>query len=295
MKSVWLVALSVSAALLLSAADARGQPSLLGAKAGDAYEITRDLDTSQQGKNGSTASSHDHDVIVERVIGARADGLELEYDLPNHTPAKERADQWRFPARVFEPFGGSLQLLNRPELETRVEAWLKAAKWTRAVCGHWIFTWNAFRIDCDPDSVVATIKAFDLGPSGLHEGALYQTLEARHPAPIARKTSGPDGAIFTVELEVDPDAVRRSRAESDVAVGEIMHKPVALDAALRERAKEAVSGTTAITLDTDRAGNVQRRTKVTKVEIKGVDGEVETSTGTETLTRRLLSGRAAHR
>jgi hypothetical protein len=293
MKSAWIAALST--ALLLSATNGQAQPSLLGAKAGEAYEITRVLDTSKQGTNGSTGSSHDQDVIVERVVGLRADGLELEYDLPSETPAKTRADQWQFPARVFEPLGGSLQLLNRPELEARVEAWLKAAKWTRAVCGHWIFTWNAFRIDCDPDSVVATIKAFGLGPSGLHEGVPYQAPEARRPVPIARKTSGPDGAIFTVELEVDPDGVRRSQAESDVVVGEIMHKPVILDTALRERAKEAVSGTISITFDTDRAGNVQRRTKVIKVEIKSADGDVETNTATETLTRRLLSGRAAHR
>jgi hypothetical protein len=99
------------------------------------------------------------------------------------------------------------------------------------------------------------------------------------------------GEIFTVELPVDPDAVRRARAESDVAVGEIMRKPVSLDAALREQEREIVSGTISVEFETDSAGNVRRRTKVTKLDITGPDGRSEARTVTETLERRLISQR----
>jgi hypothetical protein len=92
-------------------------------------------------------------------------------------------------------------------------------------------------------------------------------------------------------MPVDPDAVRRGRAESDVVVGEIMKKPVSLDAALRERAREIVSGTISVTFETDPTGIVRRRTKVTKLYIKGPDGRSETETVTETLERRLISRR----
>jgi hypothetical protein len=68
-----------------------------------------------------------------------------------------------------------------------------------------------------------------------------------------------------------------------------MKKPVSLDAALLERAREIVSGTISVTLETDPAGNVRRRTKVTKLDIKGPDGRSETQTVTETLERRLIS------
>ena len=84
---------------------------------------------------------------------------------------------------------------------------------------------------------------------------------------------------------------RLTSAESDVVVGEIMDKPVSLDAALRERAREIVSGTISVTFETDPAGNVRRRTKVTKLDIKGPDGRSETRTVTETLERRLISRR----
>jgi hypothetical protein len=182
-------------------------------------------------------------------------------------------------------------LLNGPELEARVDDWLKAAGWNRIVCGHWIFTWNTFRIDCDPQSVIKTVESFDLTSADLREGAPYQDPEAHAPGTLARKPAGSGGAIFAVEMPVDPDAVRRARAESDVVVGEIMKKPVTLDTALRERAKETVSGTISVAFEVDSAGSVRRRTKVTKLDIKRPDGR-ETETVIETLERRLISRRS---
>jgi len=90
-------------------------------------------------------------------------------------------------------------------------------------------------------------------------------------------------------MEIDPNAVRRARAESDVVVGEIRRKPKTMDVALRERVKETVSGTISVAFQTDAAGNVRRRTKVTKLDIKLPDGGSETETVTETLERRLIS------
>jgi hypothetical protein len=132
----------------------------------------------------------------------------------------------------FGPFGGPGQLLNGTELETRVEGWLKAAGLPRTACGHWYFTWNAFRIECDPQSVLKTVQAFDLRSVDVREGAAYQESDVRGSGTLARKAGGLDSAIFSVEMPVDPDAFRRVRAESDVVVGEIMKKPVSLDGAL---------------------------------------------------------------
>ena len=277
------------AALLLPAIVARAGALSPASQVGDTYEITLAKDSVQQGSDGSSGSSHDKDTIIERVIGLRADGLELRYDLPNAATADERARNWQFPARVLKPFGGPAQLLNGPELEARVDDWLKAAGWPRTVCGHWIFTWNAFRIECDPQSVIKMVQSFDLRSADLREGAPYQETEARGSGKLARKAAAPDGAIFAVEMPVDPEAVRRARAESDVVVGEIMNKPVSLDAALHERAGEIVSGTISVAFETDPAGNVRRRTKVTKLNITGPDGRSETETITETLERRLIS------
>jgi hypothetical protein len=279
------------AVLLLAAIVAHADPSPLAPQVGDTYELSLTRDSAQQGSDRSSGSSHDKDTIIERVIGLRADGLELQYDLPNAATADERARNWQFPARVFKPFGGPAQLLNGPELEARVDDWLKAAGWTRTVCGHWIFTWNAFRIECDPQSVIKTVQSFDLRSADVREGTSYQDTEARGPGKLAKKAGESGGVIFSVEMPVDADAVRRARAESDVAAGEIMGKPVSLDAALRERAKEIVSGTISVAFETDSAGNVRRRTKVTKLDITRSDGRSETETVAATLERRLISRR----
>jgi len=127
-----------------------------------------------------------------------------------------------------------------------------------------------------------------LRPDDLRNGAMYQDSGARAPTPFSQKAVGSDGSTFVVEMAVDPDAVRRERAESDVVVAEITRKSLTLDAALRARSAEQISGTIIISFDTDSAGQVRRRTKITRLEIKGADGKSETQTVTETVERRLF-------
>lgn len=278
---------------LFLANTARSEPPPSASKIGDEYEISNRYETSEQASDGSSGSSNGRDVLLERVVGVRDGGLELEYDLPKDT-AEDRARSWEFPARVFKPNNGSPQLLNGRELESRVDGWLKAAGWTRAACGHWIFTWSAFRIECDPQSVLKTVEAFDLRSAVIRDGAPYQDIGAKGTGTLTRKAAGPSGATFAVVMEIDPDTVRRARANSDVMVGEIMQKPVTLEAALRKHANETVTGTISVTFDTDPAGNIRSRTKVTKVETRAPDGRSESRTVTETVERHLVSGRAAH-
>ncbi len=291
MQMTWSGLTGMAAALLLPAILARAEASFPAPRIGDTYAITLTKDSAQHGSNKSSGTSHDRDTIIERVIGVRTEGLELEYDLPSTVTADDRARTWEYPFRVFKPFDGPAQLLNGPELEVRIDAWLKAAGLPRSACGHSYFTWNAFRIECDPLSTLKTVQAFDLRSIDAREGAAYQEAEAHDPGMLALKTRGVDGAIFTVELAVDPNAFRRARAESDVVVGEIMNKPVSLDEAMLRRKEEIIAGTIAVELETDSAGNVRRRKKVTQLNITGPDGPAETETVTETLERRLISRR----
>ena len=151
--------LAVTLALLVPAFAARAEPQ--ASRAGDVYEITTDREASGETAGGeSTGSSHDRDAIIERVVAVRGDGLELEFDLPKEATADDRARTWQFPVRVLKPAQGPMQLLNRPELEARIDTWLKAASLTRAACGQWYFTWSAFQIQCDPQSVIGGIEPF---------------------------------------------------------------------------------------------------------------------------------------
>jgi hypothetical protein len=277
--------------LFLPTMAAHAEPTQRSIQIGDIYEITRTRDSSSQGSDASSGSSHDQDTLIERIEVVRPDGLEVVYDLPQQTTADERQQTWQFPARMFELREGQVQLLNAPELEKRVDAWLKWGKMSREACGHWIFTWNAFKIECDPQSVIGMVQEFDPRMRDLRDGALYRDAHALRPVPLTMKVGSSEGSTFTASLEIDPKSVQRDRAAADVVIGEITRKPVTLDAALVERSKEAVAGTIEVTIDADAGGNVSRLTKITKSQTKKPDGSVQTETVTETIERRLVSSR----
>jgi hypothetical protein len=275
-------------ALALSGLASSTSPAFAAPRVGDVYEIAMVRESTEQGTDGSSGNSHDQDTISERVLAIRPDGLELEYDLPKDATQEDRQSSWQFPARVFRPHRGPAQLLNRSELEARVDPWLKKAGWSRGVCGHWIFTWNGFQIECDPQAVIKLIEAFDVTVPDLRDGAAYQEAGTLGSAPLTRKAAGPERATFSAQLKVDPDAVRKAEAETDVAVGEITRKPVTLEAALRSRGREVVSGTVAVTFDADPTGYVRGKTKITQLEIKDSKGRSETRTVTQTIDRKLI-------
>lgn len=253
---------------------------------GDEVVIRKSYETSNEASDGSSSgSSSGHDSLLERIVAVRDDGRELIYDLPKSATKEDRARSWQFPAHVFQPNHGTVKLLNRDDLEARLVIWLKSAGWDRSVCGRLIFTWNAFRIECKPESVIDTINAFDLRAGDIREGAPYSDDDATAPGTLVRRASLPKVETFTAELEVNPDVVLRARAKLDVAVGELMQKPVSLEAALLERRKEDVSGNLSVTLDIDDAGQVIRRVRVVRLKTKRPDGSTETETKTETVER----------
>jgi len=278
-------------ALLLQAPNIDPQDAQTGARVGDVYEIRIRQETAENSSDGlSSGSSHSRSTLMERVIAVRDTGVELEFDLPAEATPEDRARIWQYPARVLQPPRGALQLLNGPELEGRVDAWLRAAGLPREACGRWYFTWNAFQIECDPQSVIQGLARLDLRVEDLRDGAPYQDPSSRGPAPLRRQPPDRDGAIFVVELEVDPEAARRERAEADIVVAEITRgERISLETALQARSTERISGTMTITFETDDAGRVRRRTKVTRLEIVEASGTRETHTSTETVERQLVA------
>lgn len=255
-------------------------------KIGQEVEIRKSYKTVETTDDGSSnGSSNGHDTIVERVLAVRDDGVELVFDLPKSMTNNDRKRTWQLPARVFRSNDGSLKLLNADELNGRLEEWLKAAKWDRSACGKWIFTWNAFYIECDPQSVLKTISAFDLSSAGISEGKPYSEMGTLGAGTLILDKSSATSTTLRTELEIDSEYVRRSSAESDVVVGEIMQKPVNLDDAIKARSSEKVSGTVTVTLELDGSNRFKRKIKVTKLTVKKPDEPTEHRTSTETVER----------
>lgn len=261
-------------------------------RVGDTFEIRHEYETEDKTEDGtSSGSSSGHTTILERVTEIRADGLELEYDFPSDTSEGDRSREWQFPARIFRPFSGTPQLLNRADLEARRDAWLRKWKIDPGVCGSWYFTWNAFKVECDPQSIVAGLEEYNLWMFGLDEGVPYRTPQALEAAPLKR-VPGSNPPTFVAEFTVDPDKLRQERAEADVVFSQITGKPRPLEETLRARSSEKISGTIAVTFYTDGSGQVQQRTELVKLNIRGADGTVETKTRTETVRRHLISARS---
>ncbi|HMO75828.1 MAG TPA: hypothetical protein PKD99_02130 [Sphingopyxis sp.] len=284
----WIGIAGVIVAICTSHAAAWAQSSPASPKAGEEYELSKSYETRNKGSDGSSGSSRGRDGLLERILDVSEAGIEAEYDLPKDVTTENRASYWQFPARVLKTPDGSMRLLNPEELEARVDPWLKAANWTRAVCGRMIFTWNAFRIECDPQAVIETIMAFDLDTPVVVEGAPYQEDMARTPGTLTKKAARPDGETFTAEMEINPDAVHRSRAETDVLVGEIIGTAVTFEDALGKRSQEKVSGTIRVLLETDSVGRTWRKTTTSKLMTTRPDGVSEEDESTETVERRRI-------
>ena len=253
-------------------------------KVGDRWIITSSQTSAETGNDDSSSSSQDNDVIAERVIAVRADGVELVYDLPQDTGARERAATWQLPVRVFKPLNGPIQLLNEAELESRVDGWLKKAKWTRAACGKVGFTWTAFRVECDPKSALLIVDHFAL-PDTLAVGDMVTDPKSRTPLPLARGANEKGEPSLAAQLMIDPDQIRRDRAQTQVAVAEITGKPISLDSALVAEQLVKPSGTITLSYDLDSSERVWRRTKVTRIRIAGPGNRITNEITTQVIER----------
>ena len=284
--AVTVVAAVLAIGSLQSCAQVTRPPPL--DKVGDTYKLRLER-SSERSQNGSSSNSNSRIARVERVVALQPDGIVLEFDLPGETADKDRTREWQFPARVLKRPDGSLELLNSDELEARSAAWLDWAGLDRSACGQWGFTWTAIKIECDPQSVISQIQPFDLRPSNLAEGAPYKEQGAEGPSPLDVIPQESGGAIFQVEMEVDPDFFRRQRAESDVIVAEITGRGAStLEEALQTRSQDRISGTIVTEFETDAAGRVVRKTIVVRVETQRPDQTVESRTTTQTVHREMV-------
>lgn len=280
--------MSLLVALMLPAFPAQAESRQPTERVGEEYEVIRSYETNQQSSSGSTGSSNGRTVIRERVLAVRENELELEYDHSKEITAAERARDWQLPARVLKSTDGQVRLLNENELKKRVDSWLQAAKLPRKVCGSWYFTWNAFRVECDPRTVLKLVEELDLTSVDLRDGAAYRDDQASEPALLRREAGTDHRVVYKSVNKIDPNVVRRARAEMDVVTGEIMREPVTLEAALSKRSKEVVSGTISVTFEVDASGQPLRRIKVTEVETRESDGSFDRQTSKETVERRLV-------
>ena len=259
---------------------------------GEVYEIHTSYETSEEGSDGSTGTSSGHDAIIVKILKVTDEGLELEYDTPvdyhditAEKKALAREQFWQFPARIFEPAGEPKQLLNAADLEKRLDIWLSAAKIERSLCGRWYFTWDAFKVECDPQSVLVQIEAFDPAVRTISDGIAYPDDGALTPIILKQKGSGIAALTFTGRTSVDADKLRKAAAEQQVITGQILRNEISMEDALKQRNDDTISGTVTLTIEVNEKGEVVKRTRDTDVTTVTPDG-VSTKRTTKTVTER---------
>lgn len=287
--SSWALTL---AAITLFQPRAHSTEAITHDRAGDVYEIRLEREYRSEG-DGSSGSSRSRMALIERVIEVRDNGVALEFDLPPEASPKVRAQSWQFPVRVFKASDGSLELPNFSNLETRMLSWLESSGLDKSACGKWIFTWTAAMIECDPKSVLMLLEPFDLRLKNLREDTDISEKGALNPAPLSASPKDSGGLTFVAEFEVDPEEIRRQRAEADVAAADITgDEPLQPETALQKRSSEKITGTIRTTIETDDFGRVTRRVRVSQVDVELEDGSMERQITTETVTRSSVSGEA---
>lgn len=264
---------AVLAIAFLAASAVRAQDATPTDRVGDTYELSLRSNRQSTASNGSSGASNSGGALVERVTAIRPDGLELEFDLPADATPQDRARDWQWPVRVLWRSDAGMELLNTAELEQRITAWLTAMNIPREACGQWGFSWTAYKIECDPYSVLDTIKVYDLRTP--LDGAGIGAASA-------------NGASIIVETPVDEAEVLRDLAEMDAIVSRISGDAPEAAAARAGRAVVQASGTRTVTRESDAEGRPVRQVERVQLETVTASAVTETRTTTQTVTRRLI-------
>lgn len=248
------------------------------------YESRAQSETSSGGKSSSNSSS----AVLERNIGNREGGLELEYSFPQENVPLIEA--WKFPARVLKVPGSSIELLNTSEIESRLENFLDQNPDVRKLCGETIFTWDAFDIHCNASHVLDIIKFYDLHFGELSEGKLYNEPGMVEAVPLTLKSSSKDMQVFQANLTADPEHLQTEYETSmkKVAniVGDSFESVISSDLELKDGDKPTFSGTRIVTIEVASTGLVVRLEREIITIIKGGANFQETQTTKQVLERR---------
>lgn len=235
---------------------------------------------------GSEGSSRGHSTLVERILRAGKSGVLIEYDFSKDTTEEERLPEWRYPARILIELNGTARLMNADELETRNSDWRSRANISDDACGLWYFTWNAFKVECDPNSVIADLEAFRLPILHLNEGVEISEPGAVGAEPLLLTHKNPHR--FRADFDLDPEVIRQARAEEDVIVSQILGgDPITFEQALERRAEEEISGRLTTTLELDNQGRVVKRNRLSTIFIALPDGLSERQTSSQTTIREI--------
>lgn len=250
--------------------------------------IVYESQTRSNSSMGGGGSSQTNSAILERRIGKRDGGLELEYSFSQSDIPK--IESWKLPARVLVVPGSSIELLNESEISTRLNSFLDKNLEIRKQCGEVVFTWTAFEIHCDTDHVIDLIESYNLHLGSLYESKLYEEKDTIAPAPLKRVSVDGNNLAYEVELKLDPIYLQKEYEKTIEQVaqitGESVSSVMSSSLKLTDNEKPKFSGTRLVTIETSPSGLVVKIKRETTTTIIGGGTFRETRSQNETLKRQ---------
>lgn len=251
--------------------------------AGTVFKV--EVKYSNRGTNGSSSG---HTSLIERVIEVNSSSIVLEYDLPPGIPEKQKQTYWQWPAIVELNPNGSILLRNFHEIQQRNENWRIEAGFPKSTCGQWYFTWNAFKIECDPNSVIDELEPFLLHYGNISEGKSVNEPGTLTPAPLKRTEKGENS--FEAQFLIDPEFVRKSYVEQELIAAQILgEEATTLEEMISAQRRNEIEGTSTLNLELDIVGRVVLRKRTSSVEIVTRNSETQFNESIQTTTRTLIN------
>lgn len=260
-----------------------GNASASPLRAGDVFQIERRYVTENHSTDGSSGPSSGSDVVEIRVVSTDETGTIFELDHASGVDAASRERNWTYPARIWRPRNGPSQLLNGDELTGRLNAWLTRANWTREMCGRLLFTWNLFRIECDPASVLPEFDAWF--PEDPVDGGDYQHPLALHTAQLTLLDNAQLGFSLAANLPMDAALAMSADRKTESTVVELLGREPH-----RRRVGRLIDGSIYVRYDVYPDGRGWRRSELVLRSTKSSDNIISSQAELTTLTRRRITG-----
>lgn len=255
---------------------------------GEWYRIAVSYETQTEGA-GSSSSSRGRTVYSEQILSDSGDCTVKRFDIVDEEGRERPLAEWQWPVEVERCGNEARRMLNLPEMEARLATFLETADIPREACGRHYFTWNVFRIECDPQAVLPTIEAIDLGSLTLADGAEYAQSGIPRSATLVM-VSADDGMItLRTEFAVDPVRFREETARTEVVVGDVMGEAVSYKDALAQAQKMEVSGSIVITFEKATDMSSIRQSVVTRLIVEEPGDGQETRYSKVTTHRKRVA------
>ncbi len=271
-----------AAALLWCAAATPAQ----AADGAEQYEIRIRYQTTSEGE-GSSGSSSGGNLYREDVYPAEGECRTRRFDVVDDPERKRPLGVWEMPVEVRDCAGQARVIANREAMVARRDAYLAAAKIPRESCGRYYFSWNVFKIECDPDAILETVAGIDLGSIRLEDGAVFTLPDTDTSVTLTVVPDAPAGQrIFKGRRTIDPEMLREGAIETIMVVAEVRGKVVTREEAMAQIAAHQFSGEAEVTLVEEPAAG--RITATFNGSVREVDAEggVETRQGETVITRQ---------